>query len=119
MISPVRPSAKKCVSPEGIALRRSAGKLALLGYSIPELRGRQMFDFVHPDDYPVALQAFQDELKMNHVVQFINIRLLKKDGTWTWCMVRGHNMLYNPYIGKIGIYFYDDMDLFKEKEYRS
>jgi PAS domain S-box-containing protein len=67
-----------------------------------------MFDFVHPEDMAIAIRSFSEEVKMEPAVKFINIRLLRKDGNWTWCIVRGHNMLHNPYIGKMGIYFYDD-----------
>lgn len=80
----------------------------ILGFSMDDLDGRSAFEFVHPDDQMMAIRTFGDEVKMDPTVKFISVRLLRKDGTWTWCIVRGHNMLHNPYIGKIGIYFYDD-----------
>ncbi len=80
----------------------------ILGYQVSELLGRNMFNYVHPEDLQQGIAAFEAEVKMAAAVKFINIRLLKKNNDWLWCIVRGHNMLHNPHIGKIGIYFYDD-----------
>jgi PAS domain S-box-containing protein len=52
------------------------------------------------------------------------VRLRRKNGDWLWCMVRGHNLLSNPYINSIVIYFHDDTmrkqaaDALKESEKR-
>ncbi len=80
----------------------------ILGYSPEETVGKNVFDFSHPDDRKIAMATFEDEVKEQPRVKFINIRLLKKDGEWVWCIVRGHNMLANPYVGRVVVYFYDD-----------
>jgi PAS domain S-box-containing protein len=80
----------------------------VLGYEVDEVLGRNGFDFVHPDDIRWAFDSFQKELIENPEVKFIVVRLLKKDGQWLWCTVRGHNLLKNRNIGKIAIYFHDD-----------
>jgi PAS domain S-box-containing protein len=96
----------------------------LLGYDPGEIIGRNAFEFVHPDDRTLAIDAFLKEVIEVPVVKFIVIRLLKKSGEWLWCMVRGHNLLHNPHIGRIAIYFYDDTlrkqaeDALKETEQR-
>jgi PAS domain S-box-containing protein len=57
-------------------------------------------------------------------IKFITVRLLRKDGTWVWCMVRGHNLLRSPHINSIVVYFHDDTlrkqakDALKESEKR-
>jgi PAS domain S-box-containing protein len=80
----------------------------VLGYNEQELIGRNGFEFVHPEDIPWAVQSFQKEVDHDPEIKFITIRLLKKDGQWLWCNVRGHNLLRNPYINRIVIYFHDD-----------
>ena len=80
----------------------------ILGYEPEELAGKNSFDFVHPDDLELCVSAFRDELMQVPKQKFIDIRLLQKSGEWLWCMVRGHNLLSNPVVGKMLIYFCDD-----------
>jgi len=79
-----------------------------LGYEAEDLLFKNIFNFVHPDDREEAIRSFQQEINENQEVRFITIRLLKKDGQWLWCMVRGHNLLHNPYVNSVVIYFHDD-----------
>ena len=88
----------------------------ILGYDNTELTGQAIFDCVHPDDHAQAFSAFKNEVVWSPKVKFICIRLLKKDGEWLWCMVRGHNMLQNQHIKSIVIYFYDDTSRKKAEE---
>lgn len=80
----------------------------ILGYEPEDLAGKNSFDFVHPDDLALCVSAFRDELMQVPKQKFIDIRLLQKSGEWLWCMVRGHNLLSNPVVGKLLIYFCDD-----------
>ena len=80
----------------------------ILGFEVEELIGGNIFDLVHPDDRPVALEAFKNELANQPKLKFIVVRLPKKEGGWLWCMVRGHNLLSNPYVKSVVIYFHDD-----------
>jgi PAS domain S-box-containing protein len=86
----------------------SASANKILGYESDEIIGRNTFEFVHPDDRKLATDAFMNEVTETPEVKFIVVRLLKKSGEWLWCMVRGHNLLHNPHIGRVAIYFYDD-----------
>ncbi|HWJ90584.1 MAG TPA: PAS domain S-box protein [Flavisolibacter sp.] len=80
----------------------------VLGYEVNEIVGRNGFEFVHPDDIKSAFESFQKEVIQNPDVKFIVVRLLNKQGNWVWCMVRGHNLLKNPNVGRVAIYFHDD-----------
>jgi PAS domain S-box-containing protein len=80
----------------------------VLGYTVEEIKGRSAFDFVHPEDISWALESFTKEVEEQPEIKFIVVRLLKKDGDWLWCMVRGHNLLSNPEVRGIVIYFHDD-----------
>ncbi|MBD0331771.1 MAG: PAS domain S-box protein [Chitinophagaceae bacterium] len=85
----------------------SASVKNILGYEAEELINRSAFDFVHPDDINLAYESFTKEVKEIPEVKSIVIRLLKKNNEWLWCMVRGHNLLSNPYVAGIVIYFHD------------
>ncbi|MGE5521393.1 MAG: PAS domain S-box protein [Candidatus Dadabacteria bacterium] len=80
----------------------------ILGFEITDILGENAFSFVHPDDVVFAMQAFNREVDEKPEVKSISIRLRKKSGEWLWCMVRGHNLLANPYVNRIAIYFHDD-----------
>jgi PAS domain S-box-containing protein len=80
----------------------------ILGYEPEEPVGKILFEYGHPDDLELGMSTFRDELAHQPQVKFISIRLKKKSGEWLWCIVRGHNLLDNPYVGKMVIYFSDD-----------
>jgi PAS domain S-box-containing protein len=101
---------------DGILLADSSGIITfvspsvrhILGYEPEEVAGRNAFDFVHPDDVRFAWESFQKEVQENPDIKFIVVRLQKKSGDWVWCSVRGHNLLNNPYVNSLVIYFHDD-----------
>ncbi len=93
---------------EGIVDFATSSISAILGFVPDEIIGRKVFDFVHPDDQLLASSTFLDEVQMNPRVKFISIRLQNKHNQYTWCLVRGHNMLNNQHVGKMVIYFSDD-----------
>ncbi len=80
----------------------------ILGYEEDEALGHTCFDYVHPDDIELARQSFETERMEETRVEFISIRVRKKNGEWLWCIVRGHNLLDNPYIKGMVINFYND-----------
>jgi PAS domain S-box-containing protein len=96
----------------------------LLGYELTDVVGKNAFEFVNPEDIDWAMHSFEREVEENPEVKSIIVRLKKKDNVWIWCMVRGHNMLNNPYIKSIVVYFHDDTqrkkanDALKESEKR-
>lgn len=117
---------------DGIILVDSDGRISfaspsiknVLGFDAEEITGKNSFEFVHPEDIAWAFESFQKEVDENPEIKFITVRLLKKDGNWVWCMVRGHNLLDNPHVNSIVIYFHDDTlrkeakDALKESEKR-
>ncbi|TCJ17038.1 PAS domain S-box protein [Flaviaesturariibacter flavus] len=101
---------------DGILLMDVSGRITfaspsikhVLGYDYAEVLGKWAFDFVHPEDHSKASEAFMREVNQNAEIKFINVRLRRKDGPWLWCLVRGNNLLANPSVGGIAIYFHDD-----------
>ena len=93
---------------QGIITFASSSVKNILGYEVNDLVGRNAFEFIYPEEVELAFESFQREIEHNPEVNFITIRLLKKDGTWLWCNVRGHDLLNNPYINSVVVYFHDD-----------
>jgi PAS domain S-box-containing protein len=80
----------------------------ILGYSEEDVLHTSAFQYIHPEDLGWALQSFGREVEENPVIKFIVVRVLKKNGEWLWCNVRGHNLLGNPAISAIAVYLHDD-----------
>jgi PAS domain S-box-containing protein len=96
----------------------------ILGFEEEEILHKNAFEFVHPDDHALGIEAFLNEVSQTPVVRSVEIRILKKDGTWLWCLVRGNNLLNNPHVGSIVISLHDDSlrkkatDALRESEQR-
>jgi PAS domain S-box-containing protein len=95
-------------SEKGIISFASASVKKILGYETEELVTQNAFEFLHPDDRKLGASAFLAELENSPSAPFINARIKQKSGEWLWCMVRGHNLLSNPHVGAMLIYFCDD-----------
>jgi PAS domain S-box-containing protein len=93
---------------EGIIAFVSASVTTILGYDPEEVLGKNIFKYAHPEDSGLAYTAFMDEVAEDAKLKFISIRLLNKSGEWIWCIVRGHNLITNPYVKGVVVYFYDD-----------
>lgn len=93
---------------EGVITFASPSVKNILNYEVKDIVGKNGFEFIHPDDMAWASQSFQREVEQNTEVKFITVRLLKKNGQWLWCNVRGHNLLDNPRVSSVVVYFHDD-----------
>lgn len=100
---------------KGIINFASASVTSIFGYTPEEIKGKSTFDFAHPDDRHLAEASFAEELNGNPQRKFISIRIQNKRKDWVWCIVRGHNLLSNPYINGMVVYLFDDT-LRKETE---
>jgi PAS domain S-box-containing protein len=96
------------MDPDGTIQFATPSVKRILGFEVDEVMGKSAWEFVHPEDVTWAINSFHKEVIENPEVKFIVVRLKKKDGEWLWCMVRGHNLLGNPYVGRIAVYFHDD-----------
>ena len=64
----------------GIIIYASPNHLAITGRAPDEMVGRSVFEFVHPDDVPILLKAFQSASEQLTRV----FRYRFKDGSWHW-----------------------------------
>lgn len=69
----------------------------ILGYTMNELALKPFIDFVHPDDIPETLAAYEELKQGATVIHFIN-RYRKKDGSYLWF---DWNASPNPITGKL------------------
>ena len=67
-----------------------------MGYKAEEMIGRNCFAYVHPEDLEKTWSTFNDEIQNPNNNDAIDVRFLKKDGTWMWAVVKGKNLLDDP-----------------------
>ncbi|WP_179228396.1 PAS domain S-box protein [Leptolyngbya ohadii] len=68
---------------EGYFLRLNPEWEGTLGYSLPELEGRQFLDFVHPEDLEATLTAIAQLSEQQPILSFTN-RYRHQDGSYLW-----------------------------------
>jgi len=69
------------------------------GYKTDELIGRNLFEFLHPDDIPTLKREFAKFIKKNDSVgPKLEYRIRHKNGHWVYCESVGTNQLGNPKI---------------------
>jgi PAS domain S-box-containing protein len=74
-----------------------------LGYTSKQLLGKNIADFIHPDDLPAALEAFQHRLDHPHAPTdyFMEVRIRHKNGQWRNFEGMGNNLLDDPTVNGI------------------
>ena len=95
---------------DGTVLYASQSAQPVLGYASTENVGRSVFELIHPDDRPAALELFGELMhEPGHLVK-TELRALHKDGTWRRLEAVGVNRLDNPDIGAIIVTYRDITD---------
>ena len=86
----------------GIILYESPSVTPLLGYSQEELVGRNVFDLIHPQDAPAAMEAFAEGVQVSGAYgEQMEARFQHKDGSWRTLWGVGRNVLDDPDVGGI------------------
>ncbi len=68
----------------------------MLGYDTEELVGESAFDYVHPDDLGVVMEAVSDILAESGNVKSMEFRFRHKEGSWRCLEAVGSNLLDDP-----------------------
>ncbi|HEX7395381.1 MAG TPA: PAS domain S-box protein [Anaerolineaceae bacterium] len=68
----------------------------ILGYKMEELKGRKIFDFLHPDDINLVAAALTPGVPAEEIGPSLELRVCHKDGSWRTLEVRGNEMHTNP-----------------------
>ncbi|MEX1185740.1 MAG: PAS domain-containing protein [Gemmatimonadaceae bacterium] len=73
----------------------------VLGFESSELVGRPVFDFVHEEDLPEAVRAFERIAAEPGATLHVTLRCRHKNGGWRLLEARARNLLHDPAIGGI------------------
>ena len=75
----------------------SPAALRITGYQADEVIGRNIVEFIHADDLPLALQALASRSKISGLAPDpIELRFHHKDGMWRIVEILGNNLLKYP-----------------------
>ncbi|MEH2139052.1 PAS domain S-box protein [Nostoc sp.] len=69
------------LNPDGIFTYHSPNVTSILGYSLAEVEGHSLVEFVEPEDLAISLSALQTT---GEKLTGIEMRLRHKDGNWRW-----------------------------------
>lgn len=67
---------------DGTVLYASRSTTAILGYEVPELIGRNMFEFMHPEDMATSMRRFSESLGKAGQPVVAEYRYRCSDGSW-------------------------------------
>lgn len=73
---------------------------SILGYAPDELKGRNAYEFIHPDDLKKVSEEIRSVLRKEEANGVVH-RFLHKNGKWIWLESKGTNHLNNTVIGGI------------------
>jgi diguanylate cyclase (GGDEF)-like protein/PAS domain S-box-containing protein len=77
------------INNEGILEYVSPSYYVNLGYTIDEILGKSAFDFAHPDDFQLHVNAF-NLLKASGAGRGVEYRVRHRDGHYIWTLTTGH-----------------------------
>ena len=79
----------------------------MTGYTVADLRGRQIMDCIHPDDRALAHKSKAQLLDTPGLSNTYEVRMRGKDGAWRWLEKTGTNLLHEPSVRAIVMNFRD------------
>ncbi|HSK84127.1 MAG TPA: PAS domain S-box protein, partial [Rubrobacter sp.] len=97
----------------GIVRYQSPAIVRMLGYSQEELRGKNAFDYVHPDDLQRVKMAYDEGLNDPGLHPSAEYRFRHKNGSWRWLESVGTNLIQEPGVGG---YVVNSRDVTRRKE---
>jgi len=75
------------IDTQGVIKYRLPMRGGMLGYPVGGALGRSAFDFIHPEDYGLAMESFQELMKTGQAR--VEIRLRHNDGYYIWMELLG------------------------------
>ncbi len=79
----------------------------VLGYAPDELLGRNIFEFIHPDDLPGVQEFYRRQLTIQGVAPALEVRFRTRDGGWRVLESIGNNLLHEPSVAGIVVHSRD------------
>ncbi|MCS7352235.1 MAG: PAS domain S-box protein, partial [Anaerolineae bacterium] len=77
------------LNPDGTIRYGSPAIQRTLGYPPEELSGERLFDLLHPEDLPLAVEVFQQRLHAPNEIATLELRFRHRDGSWRVLEVSG------------------------------
>ena len=79
----------------------------VLGYTLEDLRGREVMALIHPDTVETAMRLRGELLRSPGKVAVDEVRVLHKDGSWRWIELTRKNLLEEPSVRAVVFNFRD------------
>lgn len=98
------------VDGSGKVLYSSHAVSPIFGYSLEERVGKNIFEFLHPEESAQVLHTFQKLLAQPYGSVSIQLRYRHKDGSWRWIEALGTNLLEDPSVEAVAINYRDVTD---------
>ncbi len=95
------------ITAEGTILYDSPAVTRILGYASQERIGRNVFDFMHPDERQSAEDLFRQFAQKPGATMNLQVRFRHKDGSWRWLEGVRSNLLADPTIQAIVVNYRD------------
>jgi PAS domain S-box-containing protein len=91
------------IQPDGTILYTNPAITRVLGYDLRERPGKNIYDFVHPEDTPVVKEAIERTLKDPETIDLVEFRYRHKDGSWRHLEAIRKNLIHNPAVAALVI----------------
>ncbi len=85
----------------GIIKYESPSIEKMLGYNPAEMIGQSVFDFLHPTEKEYAFNLFKDKITENNSSATLELKFLRKNGTWANLITSGRNLLHDNLVDGI------------------
>ena len=82
----------------GVIRYESPSVERVLGYDPEELVGKQVFEYIHPDDRPGFVKELTRIMASPGESNELHLRFLHKDGSWRYLEAVGRNLLEDPIV---------------------
>ncbi len=87
------------VDEKGNILYQSTSMMQKMGYGENELKGKSIFEIIHPDDILTVSTNFKEALENQSNGKITELRLRDKNGDYLYLEANGNNQFNNPLIG--------------------
>lgn len=86
---------------DGTIRYESPSSERVLGYMPEELIGKNVLEYIHPDDLPKAAAALTPEAATPEIAPFMELRFRHKDGSWRVLEAIGRDLREHPEVAGI------------------
>jgi PAS domain S-box-containing protein len=84
------------LAPSGAMMYVSPAVESTIGFGPAELTGKNIFDFIHPDDCPLAKEAFSNTLSVPGMAIPLQLRLRGPNSDFHWVEILANNLIGDP-----------------------